>query len=111
MTKHKLTRVCSICGIEKPLSAFLEISAQGTRYGVICSSCRAAEKGKKEAKPEEDIVTLPGGARIGGKEKVFIAKEQKRQIKDLKDLFKKESQRREEVAEKKLTEEELKEKG
>src|SRR5438552_3624225 len=86
MVKHKLTRLCAACGNEKPLSAFLEInSTHGTHYSAICATCRAAGKGKKDTKPgDEDTVTLPGGARIGSKEKVFISKEQKRQIKDLK---------------------------
>lgn len=112
MTKNKLTRVCSACGIEKNLSAFLEISpTHGTRYGAFCATCRATGRAKKETKPtDEGTVTLPGGARIGSKEKVFIAKEQNRQIKDLKDLFKKEVEKRDLFAEKKTEEKALKEK-
>ena len=112
MTKHKLTRTCSACGIEKPLSAFLEVTqTHGTRYGAICSTCRAAGKGKKETKAsDEGTVTLPGGARIGSKEKVFISKEQNRQIRDIKDLFQKEAQRRGELTEKKILDKDQKEK-
>lgn len=111
MTKPKLMRVCFACGTEKPLSAFLVISPTGTRYGVVCATCRAAGKDKKEIKPgDEETVTTPGGARMGFKEKVFIDKEQSRKIKDLKDLFKKEAQKKELFSEKKKEDSELKEK-
>lgn len=112
MTKHKLTRTCASCGIDKPLSAFLEISSShGSRYGQICATCRAAGKGVPHHKTSDDeTVTVPSGARLGSKERVFIEKEQKRQVKDLKDLFKKEAQKKEAFSEKKIEETEIKEK-
>lgn len=36
-----LTKICSNCGEQKPLSAFLQMSGtSGTAYGNICASCR-----------------------------------------------------------------------
>lgn len=40
-----LTKTCSSCGIQKPLSAFLQLTDKnGTTYGNICSTCRHANK-------------------------------------------------------------------
>src|SRR6266568_2690642 len=81
--RTQMTRTCSACGIEKPLAAFLEISStHGTRYGNLCATCRGAGiTEKKLNKTEEEHSTIAtSGTRIGLKERVFIEKEQKKQI-------------------------------
>jgi hypothetical protein len=77
-----MTRICSACGIEKPLAAFLEISStHGTRYGIYCSACRGSGLAEKKNKNEEDPGTLSTtGNRIGLKERSFIEREQKKKI-------------------------------
>ena len=87
----KLTRTCSACGIEKPLSAFLQISGtQGTLYGAICATCRSAGiTGKKPTTSlDEGTTSASSGSRIGVKEKVFIEKEQfeKKELKKIQPL-------------------------
>ena len=47
-SKHTLAKTCTNCGQIKPLSAFLQMSAQGTSYGSICADCRKAGVDKKE---------------------------------------------------------------
>lgn len=115
MSNHKqVTRICSSCGIEKPLSAFLQISeTQGTVYGSLCAICRASGKtNKAEPKPSDDErTTVSTGIRIGSKEKVYSSKEQKRQIKNIRELFQKEIKKREEIVGQKIQGIELKEKA
>lgn len=80
--RTQMTRTCSACGLEKPLAAFLEISStHGTRYGNLCATCRGAGITEKKNKVEEEQSTVAtSGSRIGLKERVFIEKEQKKQI-------------------------------
>lgn len=100
MTKPKqLTRTCSACGEEKPLSAFLQVGgAQGTHYGAICTPCRIAGKttAPDEKHNEEEGTTIRSGERIGIKEKVYATREQRRQREDTKQLFIKDSKKRDE---------------
>ncbi len=103
-TSTQLTRICAVCGIQKPLSAFLQISgAHGTTYGTVCATCRSAGLKEKTAAPIEDERSPTGaGTRIGAKEKVFMEKEQIRQAKDVKELHKKEIKERDELETKKF---------
>jgi hypothetical protein len=80
--RSNMTRICSACGIEKPLAAFLEISGtHGTHYGAICSACRGAGiTGKKILTPEEESTMSTTGNRIGSKERIFGENEQKKQL-------------------------------
>lgn len=67
-----LTKTCSSCGQQKPLSAFLELTgSQGTTYGNICASCRKShiEKLNQPAEPEEST-TSTTGLKIDAKVKV-----------------------------------------
>lgn len=55
MNKPALMKTCSICGLQKPLSAFLIITEEeGTTYGNICAACRKAQR---KAIPENDEST------------------------------------------------------
>lgn len=98
MTKHTpLTRTCTACGIEKPLSAFLYLTSKGTTYGTICSTCRG--KGITEQKPsvapEDDRSRTTSGMRIGVKQLLEIELQKKqdredRQIRQEQDIKKRE---------------------
>lgn len=80
MTKPtSLTRNCSACGIEKPLSAFLYLTSQGTAYGTICAACRGKgikEKAEKHIQDDERSSTT-AQMRIGMKELVEIENQKK----------------------------------
>lgn len=105
MSQNQLTRVCAACGIEKPLSAFLQISGkQGNTYGNICATCR--RQGKTAPGTQEDDAGggRSVGHRIGTKEKVYAETETKRQIKDLKELYRQEINKKEERLDKKTKE-------
>ncbi len=74
-----LTKTCSSCGQQKPLSAFLQLSAaQGAIYGNICSSCRKIQA-EKPPKPKdvEGSTTSTTGVRIDSKTKVKEAKDKR----------------------------------
>jgi len=102
MTPLPLTRICSSCGLEKPLSAFLQLSnKEQTLYGNICATCRGLGKTDKTFE-ESGKSTGPSGHRLGAKEKVYLEKEQKRQINDLKELYRQEIKKRDETKDKKL---------
>jgi hypothetical protein len=112
--RNQMTRICSACGIEKPLAAFLEISStHGTRYGMICATCRGA--GITEKKPtntEEDTSTIATtGSRIGLKERIFIETEQKKQLIASKDAHIEQINKREALKEEQQDKKDLKEKS
>lgn len=82
-SQHMLTKTCSNCGLQKPLSAFLEMSGTkgGAVYGNICSSCRKTAKDKLKNSERESHSTSSTGLGIGYKEKVKddIVKKQRHQ--------------------------------
>ncbi len=69
-----ITKPCSHCGKQKPLSAFLEMSGtQGTVYGNICSTCRKTtlEDAERRKKTEaEGSTTSETGHKIDAKSKI-----------------------------------------
>jgi hypothetical protein len=66
-----LIRTCASCGLQKPLSAFLQIAGtQGTTYGNICSSCRKTHLEKPKPDEPEEATTSRTGVKIDSKAKV-----------------------------------------
>ncbi len=113
MTKQPLTRTCSACGIEKPLSAFLHLTSQGTAYGTICATCRGkgiTEKPQKRVHEDERSGTT-SGMRIGVKELVEIELEKKREQKEREIRQQEDLKKREEISLEKTESKELKEKA
>jgi len=110
----KLTRTCSACGIEKPLSAFLYLSSQhGTAYGSICSTCRSkgiTEQKQKKA-PEEEHGSTRAGMQVGVKQLIEIERQRKQEIEKRKVGYEEESKKREHIAVEKIESSELKEKA
>ena len=88
----QLTRTCIACGIEKPLSAFLQLDKQGTSYGKVCAKCRSQGKTGKPAPAttDDERGTAPSGIGIRGKEKIYIDTKREQKIHSLKELYKKE---------------------
>lgn len=110
----QLTRVCNACGIEKPLSAFLQLSgAHGTSYGKICAKCRAMSKVEKPVSTatEEERSTEPSGAGIRGKEKIYADIKRDQKIHTLKELYRREDLKKQEITDKKIDRVNLKEAG
>lgn len=70
-TNPTLTKTCSSCGLERPLSAFLQVAGpQGTIYGNICASCRSGKVEKKAQLTEgEDGTRSSSGLKIDEKAK------------------------------------------
>ncbi len=100
-----LTRICVACGIEKPLSAFLQITgSQGTTYGIICSTCRSAGiKGKAPAPTHEDErSSTSSGMRIGAKERLEIDQQKKRDRQESQSREEQEAKKREKTKEDKF---------
>jgi hypothetical protein len=95
MSHSKLKRVCAACGVEKPLSAFLQFTGKGNTYGQICAACRAAGK-TGEHQNEESAGGRAVSHGITNKERVFAETEQKKQIKDIKELYRQEINKKEE---------------
>lgn len=98
MEKNKTPiRICSSCGLKKPLSAFIQVSGpEGRRYGNICATCRGQmEKEKDASSPFDESSTLELRLRIGAKERVQGEKEQKRQLTIQRDSHREEVKKRE----------------
>lgn len=112
--KIQITRICSVCGVEKPIAAFLQISSkQGTHYGFVCSTCRSMGKMTKPtpAPTEDESTTASTDKRIGAKERLYIEQEKQRYLKELKELHIKEAKKREQNTTDKTEQTELKEKA
>jgi len=109
----QLTRICSSCGVQKPLSAFLQLGGtQGTTYGTICSDCRRSVLAPKQPPSQkEGDESTKSGFRIGAKAKITADLEKKRQFQDLKESHQIEKRRREELKEKTEVTKEIKEKA
>lgn len=92
---NQLTRTCTVCGLKKPLSAFLQLSAsQGTHYGNICADCRS-KQARSGAKPlaEEEWSKAGTGARIGAKERLYIDEKKKLELQTKQEAEKKETKK------------------
>src|SRR5690349_15578270 len=100
-------RVCSACGLSKPLSAFLYISStRGTTLGTLCATCRSTQMARKK-KPlatDEDSGSTGSRLRIGAREKAHHEKEWGRKLEEKKqehhEQLKEDEQRREQKREK-----------
>lgn len=111
MPSPHLTRTCAVCGLQKPLAAFLQISGEhGTLYGNICAACRGSGRTIKNPKLSDEKEKGGASLRIGSKEKIYAEKDQRQKIKDIKELFNKEAKRREALTQQKLEATEEKEK-
>lgn len=63
----QLSKTCIVCGIQKPLAAFLQMTgAQGTIYGNVCTACRGvnAKSNETVALKEDDHGSTSSGLRI-----------------------------------------------
>ena len=95
----QLSKTCVACGIQKPLSAFLQISGpQGTMYGNVCSTCRGSGLDKKIIVPEaeDEQSSSSSGLKIDLKTKVQIEREKRKLaeekiVREEKELDKKET--------------------
>lgn len=66
--KRGLLKICSICGQQKPLSAFLQLAGtRGGSYGNVCATCRSAGLDKPIAKEVEDHSQTTSGLEIDAK--------------------------------------------
>ena len=89
-TQPPLTKACMNCGLQKPLSAFLEMSGtQGTAYGNTCSSCRktALEDAGRRKTEAEGSTTSETGHNIDSKTKVHSAIDQREQWQRKEDSY------------------------
>jgi hypothetical protein len=96
----KLTRTCTVCGIEKPLSSFLQLTSEGTSYGKVCAKCRSLGKTKKPqpAGSDDERSTAPSGMGIRGKEKIYADTQRDQKILTFKELYKKEKLKKDDLA-------------
>ncbi|MFZ2314756.1 MAG: hypothetical protein WAW86_03720 [Gammaproteobacteria bacterium] len=78
-----LTKTCTSCGIEKPLSAFLLLTKQGTVYGSICASCRQAPKSKEY----EDSTTSKTGLKIDTKSRIHTEIDKKEKFDQVEEEY------------------------
>ena len=85
MTNPPITKKCAVCGIEKPLTAFLTLQTQtGTQYGNICANCRKMQT-PETAPITKDIDETDGTVdrhTIDSKAKVAIERDKQQQQKE-----------------------------
>ena len=90
--QSSLTKTCAICGVLKPLSAFLQFdNASGASYGSICSVCRKTHPdGFKRKTEAEGSTTSQTGHNIDSKAKVFSDIDKAQQKQRIEDEYHKE---------------------
>lgn len=101
------SRTCSICGLKKPLVAFLELASH--KYGDICDACR----GSQQRKTQEDPSEKSGGTtrlQIDNKTRVQLDRDKKAQLKQATEKDHEEKTKKEAKTEEKSSENELREK-
>lgn len=102
-TPPNLTKSCTNCGQQKPLSAFLEMSGtHGTAYGNVCSSCRktAMEAAERRKKTEaEGSTTSETGHKIDSKTKVHDAIDKREKFHQIEEDYHKERELKKEATE------------
>jgi len=88
MTKPHLTKKCAVCGLQKPLSAFLIMSQTeaSAQYGNVCAHCRKAEAEQQEKLKDQESDTTSSGTvdrhTIDNKTKVAIERDKKQRSKE-----------------------------
>jgi hypothetical protein len=98
---NTLSKNCSSCGLQKPLSAFLQISGpEGATYGTICSSCQKTNlTASKTPKTDSDGGTSrDSDNRIGAEEILFDAIETEKNKRQQDELNQKEEENDELIA-------------
>lgn len=88
-----LTKTCTSCGAEKPLSAFLLLTKQGTIYGSICAACRQTPKNKEY----EDSTTSKTGLKIDTKARIHAEIDKKEKFEQVEEDYYEEREEKEEV--------------
>ncbi|OGT45597.1 MAG: hypothetical protein A3E83_04070 [Gammaproteobacteria bacterium RIFCSPHIGHO2_12_FULL_41_20] len=96
----QLSRMCTVCGQQKPLSAFLQFGAQGATYGVICADCRGIAK--PTAKDKDDYSTSTTSVTINTKTKVQQELDKKHFLQRLKNIHQKDKKKKEKTGTEKL---------
>src|SRR3990167_930175 len=70
-SSSSLTKICSNCGLQKPLSAFLELTGpHGASYGNVCANCRKTVIEQANKTESEESTTSTTKVRIDSKTKV-----------------------------------------
>lgn len=89
MAENTLHKTCISCGLQKPITAFLQISGpNGTIYGNACSTCRGSGAGKVISIPDhnsDDERSGSTGIVIDAKTKTYIENEKKQKTQRIKD--------------------------
>lgn len=101
MAEPILKKICSSCGKQKPLSAFLQLTGQqGTTYSNICADCRKANAEKvNESKQAEGSTRSTSGLKIDSKTKVHDEILDKKQQYETAERYKEEREKIEEEKE------------
>ena len=93
---HALTKTCMSCGLQKPLSAFLQFSTtQGATYGNICVTCRKSQQTqpKQHEDSEEKTRREIGGSKIRASERLAGEVDKKQRHEKLETLYKEEEKK------------------
>jgi hypothetical protein len=112
--QNQLNKTCMSCGLQKQISAYLQISGpEGTSYGSICSTCRGSGLGKAVTIPENDSEerhsSSSTGLKIDAKAKAHIDIEKKQLKQNQKEIEIKENKKLESAKEDLLDRKEKKE--
>lgn len=99
-----LIKTCISCGLQKPLSAFIQLAGnKGTTYGNICSNCRKTQSNHAESTQEQDEGTSRTrlSYTIGAEERLAAEIFQKEQVEKKEEDYHKEREKESKLQDKK----------
>jgi hypothetical protein len=109
--EKQLGKTCVACGLQKPMTAFLQITGpEGSSYGNVCSTCRGSGLGKKItiAPIEDEHSSSSTGLKIDAKAKQQIDRMKKLNADEKEVKEHKEEQKNEKELQEKLERKETK---
>jgi hypothetical protein len=109
--EKQLGKTCVACGLQKPMTAFLQITGpEGSSYGNVCSTCRGSGLGKKItiAPVEDEHSSSSTGLKIDAKAKQHLDRMKKLKADEKEVKEQKEEQKHEKELHEKLERKEIK---
>lgn len=95
---NQLTRICSVCGIQKPLSAFMQLGGMsGTSYSTICATCRSTQAGVKSTDTIDERGRTSPALRIDKNTRIQAEIDKEKQQKKQEEAARKTAEKREQL--------------
>lgn len=109
MSNKTISKTCSVCGLQKPLSAFLQLAGpEGASYGNVCATCRKKhlQEEKRLREVGEGSTTQGSGKQVDAKARLAEGFDKLDEKKHKEEIYQLEQEKEDEEKEKTLEKEE-----